>query len=110
MNDILNDLRLLIQFNHKGKDRAVIIRDLAEQFKISEREIRDCLRILNLKGYPIMTSCHLPYGVYWANNEKEIEDYLANLKSRATSIFQRMAAIDKIKTRDFLAGQMKLFG
>ena len=110
MNNILNDLNLFIQFHHKGKDQAITVKDLSYRFKVSDREIRDCLRILNLNGYPVLTSTGDPYGVYYASNEKEIDEYLANLKSRATSIFRRMAAIDRIKTKDFLSGQLKLFG
>jgi hypothetical protein len=110
MPDLKYQICTLLHRDHKGRDRAILVRDLSVYFRCPEREIRETLRLLNMEGYPIVTSTSIPMGVYWAATEQEVDEYLANLKARATSIFKRMAAIDKIKTKEFLKGQMELFG
>jgi hypothetical protein len=116
MPDLKTNLKYQIKKHHLGKDNAITIRDLISELLFlkctqyySSRQIRKTLRELNLEEVPILTSIHPPLGVYWASSESEIEEYLANLGSRARAIHQRMAALSKIKAREFLRGQLEMF-
>ena len=102
-----------IRSAHKGRDRAITVGELVSTSSfgsLGERLIRKMIRDLNFDGYPILTSTHYPFGVYYAISQDEIEEYLCNLGSRMKAILERMKAIDKIKTQSFLKGQLELFG
>lgn len=76
---------------------------------INEREIRGLIRDLNLEGYPILTTTRPPYGVYYAESQEEINEYLANLGARMKAILERMKAVDRMRAQQFLKGQLELF-
>ena len=106
----------LVRARHSGRENAITVRDIENEFlhlfleAPREREIRRIIRELNFEGHPILTSVHAPYGVYYAETQGEIEEYLCNLGSRMRAILERMKAIDRIKTQNFLKGQLELFG
>jgi hypothetical protein len=80
-----------------------------ENGPIDERSIRKIIRQLNFEGYQIISTVHPPFGVYFAIDKSEVDEYCANLASRMKAILERMRAVDKIKAREFLKGQMELF-
>jgi len=112
MPDIKYHLLHFIRQYHKGKDKAITIRQIIDKlrlwdFKSTDPDIRLALRQLNLKGHPIVTC---KSGVYWATEPADLDAYMANLSSRATKIFERMRAIDRVKAREFMGKQMEMFG
>jgi transcriptional antiterminator len=111
MDDLKPNLSAYLKTFHRGQDNAITVRHLAHHFQTSEREIRLTLRQLNMEEVPVLTSIHPPnYGVYWASSEEEVNSYLANLGSRMKALLNRMAAINRIKAKEFLKGQMEMFG
>ena len=112
MAELKENIRYLVKKRHFGKGNAITIRDLAVELlpiRANDREIRQALRDLNLENIPILTSVHPPYGVYYAASPAEVDEYLANLGARMKATLDRMRAVDKMKTREFLKGQMELF-
>jgi len=114
--DLKTSILELIRSQHKGKNRAITIAQIVWNERIlwgddaaNERTVRKIIRQLNFEGYPILSSVHYPYGVYYAENKIEVDEYCANLGSRMKAILDRMRAIDKIRAREFLKGQMELF-
>lgn len=115
MLDLKSSLLELIRSEHKGKNRAITIAQIVWNERIlwgddaaNERTVRKIIRQLNFEGYPILSSVHYPYGVYYADRS-EIDEYCANLASRMKAILDRMRAVDKIRAKEFLKGQMELF-
>jgi hypothetical protein len=112
MAELKENIRGLLKKYHFGKKKALTIRDLAIELlpiRTNDREIRQAIRDLNMEEVPIFTSVHPPYGVYYGASEEERDEYVANLGARATSMLDRMRSVDKIKTMEFLKGQMELF-
>ena len=101
------DLLTFLKTECRGKDRAVKVRNLALTFRLDQRELRDQLRQLNLSGEPIVSS---PWGIYIATEPQDIDQYWHNLNSRVLKLLERMRAISKTKTREFIGKQMELFG
>lgn len=103
-------LKNFIESKLKGKRNAKTIFDISHSLHVTDRTIRETIKKLNYSGYPIATSVRAPYrGVYWCETSGEMDEYLSNLKARAVSIFNRMAVLDKVKTREFLKRQLTLF-
>lgn len=97
---------------HLSRENAITIPNLIRELqpiRTNDREVRDAIRQLNMEGVPILTTVHPPYGVYYGFNEEEINEYLANLGARMKAILERMGAINRIRAREFLRGQMELF-
>jgi len=101
------DLLTFLKTECRGKDRAVKVRNLAFMFHVTQRELRDQLRQLNLSGEPIVSG---PGGIYIATEPQDIDRYWHNLNSRVLKLLERMRAISKTKTREFIGKQMELFG
>ena len=104
-----NNLLSFLKDNCRGKDRAAKVRDLAWQFKCSEREIRDELRRLNLDGEPVFTLVSPPYGAYYGDRQEDTERYWHTLNSRVLATLERMRAVSKIRTKEMLKGQLEMF-
>jgi hypothetical protein len=116
MRDLKSFLLDFIRDDHYGKGKAITVdRIICEltKFKLygvpKERRIRQIIRELNFDGYPILTSIHPPFGVYYAVTNQEKNEYLGNLGARMKAILMRMKAVDKIQTREFIKGQLELF-
>ena len=101
------DLLTFLKTECRGKDRAVKVRNLALTFRVDQRELRDQLRKLNLSGEPIVSGQD---GIYIATEPQDIDQYWHNLNSRVMKLLERMRAISKTRTREFMAKQMELFG
>ena len=113
MPDLKENIRRHLMMNHFGKERAITIRDLTVELmpiRSNDREIRQAIRDLNMEGVPVLTTTRFPFGVYYGASSEEVGEYLANLGARMRAILDRMKAVDKIKTKEFLKGQMELFG
>lgn len=112
MAELKDNIHYLLKKNHLGKDNAITIRDLClelQPIRTNDREIRQAIRDLNMEGVPILTSVHPPFGAYYAASEDEKQEYVANLGARATAMLDRMRAVDRIKAKEFLKGQLELF-
>ena len=116
MPDLKTSILDLVRNNHRGKTRAITVAQIVSNERIlwgdeaaSDRTIRKILRELNFEGYPILSSVHYPYGVYYAVDQSEIDEYCMNLQSRMKAILDRMRAVDKIRAKEFIKGQMELF-
>ena len=101
------DLLTFLKTECRGKERAVKVRNLALTFRVDQRELRDQLRQLNLSGEPIVSG---PAGIYMATEPQDIDQYWHNLNSRVLKLLERMRAISKTKTREFIGKQLELFG
>ncbi len=117
MPNLKSNLHFHLKKHHLGRDRAVTIRELfGEMFPFEvftpneDRKIRIAIRELNMENVPILTGVHKPYGIWYASSESEFDEYFANLGSRAKAIHERMAALNKAKAKEFLKGQLSLFG
>jgi hypothetical protein len=86
--------------HHAGQAKAITVKNLTNVFRelrVSDREIRQVLRELDMKGEPILTSIREPFGVFYAVTQAEIETYRANLISRLTALKERIQAIEKMR-------------
>ncbi len=113
MAPLKENIKEILKKHHLSKERAITIRELASELlpiQANDREIRQAIRELNMEGVPILTSINSPhFGVYFGASSEEVNEYLAQLGSRMKAILERMAAVNKIKAREFLKGQMKMF-
>lgn len=100
------DLLTYLKTECRGKDHALKVRNLALAFNVDPRELRDQLRELNLSGEPIVSCSE---GIYIATGPQDIDRYWANLNSRVLKLLERMRAVSKIRTKEFLDKQMELF-
>jgi hypothetical protein len=110
--DLKSNIKYILKKHHWGKEKAITIRNLCIELlpiRTNDREIRLIIRELNMEGIPILTSIHPPLGVYYGASSEEVNEYLANLGARMKAILDRMAAVNKIKAREFLKGQMEMF-
>jgi capsule polysaccharide export protein KpsC/LpsZ len=115
MPDLKSSILALIRDHHKGKHTAITVSQVAYESLnttgeiVDDRTIRKIIRELNFDGYPILSTVHYPYGIYYAATQEEINEYLNNLGSRMKAIIERMKAIDRIRAKEFIKGQMELF-
>ncbi len=115
MSDLKSSILALIRDHHKGRAAAITIAQIVYDFidyevdPLDERTVRKLIRDLNFEGYPILTTVHRPWGVYYATTKAEIDEYCMNLQSRMKSILDRLRAIDRIRAKEFLKVQMELF-
>ncbi len=113
MAPLKENIRGILKKHHLSKENAITIRELASELlpiQANDREIRQAIRELNMEGVPILTSINSPhFGVYFGASSEEVNEYLAQLGARANAIHQRMGAINKIKVKEFLRGQMEMF-
>ena len=90
---------------HRGRHRAVKSVFLRRRFALTNRELIEATRTLNIQyPRPVCAStrgkCR---GIFAARSPAELAEYSSDLKRRSLGIFQRMAAVDAI-LREF-AGQ-----
>jgi len=109
MTDLKTSLLEFLKSNCRGRDRAWPIDMLAGYFHADEREVRECLRRLNLEGQPVVTLTRKPYGAYFTSSQDDLDAYWRSLNSRVLKTLERMRAVNKIKTKEFVRDQMELF-
>ncbi len=112
MINLRSSLLNLIKTEHRGKARAITVDQLATKTlfeSVGERRIRAMIRDLNFEGHPILTTVHPPYGVFFAESQDEVSEYLSNLSARMKAILERMKAVDRMRAKEFLRGQLELF-
>lgn len=89
MSHLLTILQL-----HRGKDRAITGKDLAQILgETDDRMVRKEIRELIAEGHPIASSTEKPYGYFMADTPEEAEKYLGQLKGRLVE--------DAYRRRDF---------
>lgn len=110
MPDLNYTLLNFLRQCHKGKDKAIPIRQIMREFrdmKVTDPDVRVALRQLNHEGYPV---CTCSKGVYYGTEPEDLDRYMANLGSRVTKILERMRDVNRIKAKEFVKGQMEMFG
>ena len=112
MPDVNYILLHFLKLHHKGKDKAITIKHIIGELrlwdlKLTDPDVRVALRRLNHEGYPV---CTCSKGVYYGTEPEDLDRYMANLGSRVTKILERMRDVNRIKAREFIKGQMNLFG
>lgn len=78
---------LAILEHHQGRANAITSYELAEAVELPrtravQRKLQFIIRELRKEGKPILATCRIPYGYYYANTWAEVQDCLASLRSR----------------------------
>ena len=94
----LDSLWDYLWWHHRGRHKAVKSSFLRRHFNLSNRELIEATRTLNIeRRKPVCSSTKGEYrGIFAARSPAELADYAADLKKRSMGIFERMAAINKI--------------
>ena len=80
--------------HHHGKESAIRGKELAAIFgQPNDRRVRQVIRELIEDGYPIAASVDGQKGYYMARTKREVDEYLAVLRSRLIE--------DALRRRDF---------
>jgi transcription initiation factor IIE alpha subunit len=75
---------------HHGKAQAITSRELAKRLQLSTREVREIIAQLVSEGELIGASvAGVDGGFYLIENEADLEETRAILRSRASKIFER---------------------
>lgn len=83
----LKDRVLAILEHHQGRANAITSYDLALALGLSrnravQRKLQLIIRELRKEGKPVLATCSIPYGYYYASTWAEVQDCLASLRSR----------------------------
>ena len=98
MGDIYNEI------SKRSKYKPIVSKDLERCFDISGSEVRDIVRVLRRKGEPIVGS---NTGYFLASGTGEIQELIADLVSRISSMSETVKAI-KDKAYDKYGTQLTL--
>jgi len=98
MGDIYNEI------SKRSKYKPIVSKDLERCFDIDGSEVRDIVRVLRRKGEPIVGSHS---GYYLATGSTEIQELIADLVSRISSMSETVKAI-KDKAYDKYGTQLTL--
>ncbi len=109
----MNKLVEFLKLNHRwGVIQAVRREDVAEQMRVSVREVKHMAEEARLAGVPIMYSTHSKRGgIFLASNEAEIENGIDKLTRLAVSILRERRALKlALKERRAKVEQVELWG
>lgn len=87
-----------IIFQHKGKENAIGIRELALALREKGYKVQDdhihiiVIKIIFDKRLPICSNVH--YGYYWATNKKDIQFAIDELKNKIGSLQERIELLE----------------
>ncbi len=95
---------------HRGKDRAVRVRDLALLAGMDERKLRDVVKnLVEVHAKPIGSSVRPPMGYFVITSEEEREEVRRQYYSRALKLFKRIRAVDRSAWVAGVVDQLELF-
>jgi len=81
---------------------------IAEATGLSVRRVQRHLKVLcEEHGVPVVSRCRAPHGCFIAQSPEEAEDYIAQLRARATSCFRRIRALSAAAARELVADQQQ---
>jgi hypothetical protein len=88
-------------WHHRGRARAVKSSYLRRRFNLSNRELIEATRRLNIeRGKPVCASTRGKWrGIFAARSPAELAEYAEDLRRRSLGIFERQAAIRRILAR-----------
>lgn len=95
----------IVVLEHVRRHGPILRRTLATNLMISERQVRESIHMLNLAGYPIVSSGE---GFHLATEPKSIDAAANRIRSQALSMLERYAALKKISLKE-AAHQLSLF-
>ena len=87
-NQILN----YIKHFHKGRQRAITYKELAKVLRINERELRNVVALLVIKGELIGASQE---GYFWITSEEEYQIARAEIISRISKLRLRLDGLER---------------
>ncbi len=94
--------------NHRGREKAITLQVLADEFQISRRDLHD--RIANLvvkKGHMIGTTSRKPPGAFWIVDEEDLKVATENLFPRAMKMLVRYSKLKRMSVEEIFH-QMRL--
>lgn len=98
-SELKQEVRLLLR---TGKEKARKGQEIAKVLGFSnDRCVRLTIRELIADGLPVISSVHLPYGYYIADNPEEITEHLGELRHRALEVLGRYKDL-KLASREIL--------
>lgn len=83
MSEIEKDVLFFLQTKHCGRQNAVSSKVIESLFNLKGTEVRKTINSLRSLSYPI---CSDTIGYYYAQNQTEINETVAQLNSRITKI------------------------
>lgn len=105
----MKDLLLAILAQHKGKDRAITLPELAERLGVSTRFIQHLKRQLAHDGVLIGSSCIKgSAGYFLPVTAEEIDDTLKNYRNRAVSLLRLIRITKGAEEFKRLLGQLSM--
>lgn len=94
----------------RGRERAIVSRELAAEAGVDQRRLRTILRHLVLDHLvPIGSATGEPAGYYVITSEDERQRVRDGLFGRALRVLQRARAFDRAGIADRLVGQLRMF-
>lgn len=77
---------------HRGRQRAITYKELAKVLRINERELRNVVALLVIKGELIGASQE---GYFWITSEEEYQIARAEIISRISKLRLRLDGLEK---------------
>lgn len=93
---------------HRGREKAITLQELADEFQIPRREMHD--RITDLvvkKGHMIGTTSRKPPGAFWIVDEDDLRVATENLFPRAMKMLVRYSKLKRMSVEEIFH-QMRL--
>ena len=83
----LKERVLAILERHSGRENAITAYELLDiiglqRTRSNQRKMQLIIRELRREGKPVLATCRIPYGYYYASTWSEVQDCLASLRSR----------------------------
>ena len=85
-----------------GVETAVTSRELAYNFRTTPRRIMGIIRLLCLKGVPVVSTREGRHkGYFLARNEYELSEYIKPLESEQEEIMKRIKKLKSLRAKHF---------
>ncbi len=95
---------------HRGRDRAIVSRELADAAGVDSRRLRTILRHLVVQHLvPVGSATGEPAGYYLITCEDERRRVRDGLFCRGLRVLERARAFDRDGIADRLVGQLRMF-
>jgi hypothetical protein len=94
---------------HVGRDRAISMHAIAEQLRISTRDIQDIVKFLvEERSWPIGSATSKPFGYYLIRNEDELRQNYQHFVRRGVSNLRHARAYKKASIVGPIVGQLEI--
>ena len=92
MNDKEIEIAYKLKNYHRGRQRAITYKELAKVLRINERELRNVVALLVIKGELIGASQE---GYFWITSEEEYQIARAEIISRISKLRLRLDGLER---------------